>query len=320
MISMNHGGKRFDWQRVQSVEDLELGRKYLFQPEFIPLLHSYLGVKPGLVMADVGCGTGSFSRLIAKGLKGKGKVVGIDLDRDLLQFAKIRAEQEGLSEILEFKYGDAYSLPFEEETFDVTTSHTLVGVLRDPMKCILEKKRVTKKGGIVSAVETIEGAGKLNFHGDYGSFSKIERLKELEDKTWKVWQSKVYPVLKNTLSIWSDMPPSKIPILFRDAGLRDIKVSGYLSLFTVSDSRYSIQEMIEHLQRDYKDRVKKIRKSFAENKDKYGEEGVTEADIEELVTLERQKYEYLVRKPDRIRQVFEMEARPRIIVAGSKRD
>lgn len=151
MISMVIGKDEFDWQRVQSVEDLELGREYLFRPEFVPLLYSYLGVRPGLTVADIGCGTGSFSRLVARGLRGKGKVIGVDSDQTLLRIAGNRAEQEGLSELLEFKCGDAYSLPFGDETFDATTSHTLLGILRDPTKCIIEKKRVTKQGGIVSA-------------------------------------------------------------------------------------------------------------------------------------------------------------------------
>ena len=318
MISMDTRKDEFDWQRVQSVEDLELGREYLFRPEFVPLLYSYLGIRPGLAVADIGCGTGSFSRLLAQGLKGKGRVIGVDPDQTLLRLARNRAEQEGLSGLLEFKYGDAYSLPFGDETFDVTTSHTLLGILRDPMKCIIEKRRVTKQGGIVSAVETIGTPGKMSYPGDYTDL-EMGRLTELEEKTERVWREAVYPFLKDTLGIWSDVPPSSYPILFRNAGLNDIEVNGYLSLFTISDRRYSIQEMKEYLRRDFEDRVKKIRKSFSEHKVKYKGEGVTEADIEELATLWKRKYEYLVDTPKRIRKVFEMEARTRIIIAGTRR-
>ncbi|MFQ6068053.1 MAG: hypothetical protein ACE5KD_00765 [Candidatus Bathyarchaeia archaeon] len=49
-----------DWLRIQSIEDLEFGRKYLFRPEFLPLLFSYIGVKSGILALDMGCGTGSF--------------------------------------------------------------------------------------------------------------------------------------------------------------------------------------------------------------------------------------------------------------------
>jgi len=306
-----------DWQRVQSVEDLELGRKYLFRPEFIPLLYSYLGIRCGVIVADVGCGTGSFSRLIARGLEGKGKIVGIDLDRNLLKIAGKMAEAEGLSDIIEFMCGDAYSLPLKDEAFDITTSHTLLDVLKNPMKCILEKKRVTKQGGIVSAVDTIGGIGATSYRGDYKDFSGIERLKELEDKNAKVWRERIFPKLAEWW--WSNIQPSQFPKLFRDAGLKDIKVNGYLSLFSISDSRYSLQEMKEYLRRDYEDRVRKIRRSFIENRKEYEEGGVADSDIEELIALWKQKYEYLVREPKRIREVWEMEARPRIIITGINR-
>jgi len=58
----------------------------------------------------------------------------------------------------------------------------------------------------------------------------------------------------------------------------------------------------------------------AEYRNEYFEKGVTEGDIEELVSLWKKKHEYLLQKPDRIRKLFEIEARPRIIVAGTRKE
>ena len=165
------------WLRVQSVEDLELGRKYLFRPEYLPLLYSYLGIKLGIIASDIGCGTGSFSRLIVRGLEGRGLLVGVDLDKFLLKIAKQKANEEGLSNVLEFICSDAYNLPFRENSFDVVTSHTLLGVLKDLKKCILEKKRVAKIGGYVSTVEAIPGL--KGYPGYYPDFPHLQRLTEL---------------------------------------------------------------------------------------------------------------------------------------------
>ncbi|MFQ6068052.1 MAG: methyltransferase domain-containing protein [Candidatus Bathyarchaeia archaeon] len=40
-----------------------------------------------------------------------------------------------------------WNLLFEDNTFDIVTSHTLLGILQKPRACILEKKRVAKIGG-----------------------------------------------------------------------------------------------------------------------------------------------------------------------------
>jgi ubiquinone/menaquinone biosynthesis C-methylase UbiE len=52
---------------------LELGRKYMWREEFLPLLFQYLELSPGQNVVDVGCGTGFFTRIVARGLKGRGK-------------------------------------------------------------------------------------------------------------------------------------------------------------------------------------------------------------------------------------------------------
>ena len=48
-----------------------------------------------------------------------------------------------------FQVGDVYSLEFADDTFDVVFAHALMGWLPDPVKALVEMKRVTKKGGWV---------------------------------------------------------------------------------------------------------------------------------------------------------------------------
>lgn len=303
-----------NWQKVQSIEDLEIGRKYMFRPEYVPILYSYLGIKPGIIAADIGCGTGYFSRLMARGLGGKGGVVGVDLDKRLLKIAKEKAKEEGLSNVLEFICGDAYNLPFQDNSFDVITSHTLLAALQDLMKCILEKKRVAKVGGYVSTVEAIprlEG-----YLGYYPDFPHLQRLNELYVKKHKIWGERIYP----KLGIGSDVSPFEYPRLFLEAGLRDIIIDGFLCVFSISDARYSLEEMKEYLRRNYENDVRKILEIDQDEREEYRKGGMTNNDFEELLFLLRKEYEYLIQKPERIRQVMKTIIRPRIIVRGTKQN
>src|SRR5215813_11458279 len=59
-----------------------------------------LALKNGDVVADIGAGTGYFSRPIAKAVAPDGKVYAVDVAADVLQYLKGRADQEGISNIV----------------------------------------------------------------------------------------------------------------------------------------------------------------------------------------------------------------------------
>lgn len=60
---------------------------------------SRLSLKPGVVVADIGAGTGVFSRPLAKAVAPNGKVYAVDVDPGLLDYINQRAKQENLSNI-----------------------------------------------------------------------------------------------------------------------------------------------------------------------------------------------------------------------------
>jgi ubiquinone/menaquinone biosynthesis C-methylase UbiE len=106
-------------------ESLERGWRYTYRPEFMPLLMDYLGAGPGMRILDVGCGTGFLARLLARTLDDV-QVVGLDADEKMLDLARHMLEREGLTDRVELQQGDAYQLPFSDETFDLVTSQTLL--------------------------------------------------------------------------------------------------------------------------------------------------------------------------------------------------
>ncbi len=57
------------------------------------------GVKPGMVVADVGAGTGLFTILFAQAVGPTGLVYAVDVSKDFIDFILKRAEQQGLKNV-----------------------------------------------------------------------------------------------------------------------------------------------------------------------------------------------------------------------------
>lgn len=84
---------------------------------------------------DVGCGTGANLEMLSQ----FGAAEGVDVSDDALEFCR----RKGLS----VQKGLAETLPYEDETFDVTTALDVVEHLDDDIAGLKEMYRVTKTGG-----------------------------------------------------------------------------------------------------------------------------------------------------------------------------
>jgi SAM-dependent methyltransferase len=96
---------------------------------------------------DVGCGSGSMARLIARSFP-RARVTGVDICEQYLDFAERKARDEGLQNV-NFRRGDVFELPFADATFDVVWAKYLLQWLKQPKGALAELKRVTKPGGLV---------------------------------------------------------------------------------------------------------------------------------------------------------------------------
>jgi ubiquinone/menaquinone biosynthesis C-methylase UbiE len=103
----------------------EIALRYTYRPEFVPLLLEYLGAKPGTRILETGCGSGFFSRLLARTLPDV-QLLALDTDGEMLNIARQMKEREGLSGSIQLGYGDAFQLPFPDNSFDLVTSHRLL--------------------------------------------------------------------------------------------------------------------------------------------------------------------------------------------------
>ena len=114
-----------------------------------------LKLKGNESVLDVGCGLGRATIGVAKQLT-SGKIIGVDI-WDTLEIpgncpekALKNAEIEGVREKVDFRYGDAYDLPFEDKQFDVVICSGLITSFHNDekkLKAMSEIFRVLKTNG-----------------------------------------------------------------------------------------------------------------------------------------------------------------------------
>ena len=110
-----------------------------------------IGLRAGWHLLDVGCGTGALDRWLARHTRGENPITAIDLSPYFLREARSMTEKAGLAGIIEYREGNAESLPFADEQFDVSMSYTVMEEC-DADRMLAEMIRVTRCGGTVAAM------------------------------------------------------------------------------------------------------------------------------------------------------------------------
>ena len=129
--------------KVQSTELLYYSRLERFNDKNCARWFDLLKVKDGMKVLEVGCGGGHFTNMVKKYFPNC-EVWGIDLDAKHIQFAKNKCKELGLD--VKYLEADINNLPFDDESFDVIFSHTVVEHL--PFENFInEQYRTLKKGG-----------------------------------------------------------------------------------------------------------------------------------------------------------------------------
>lgn len=97
---------------------------------------------------DVGCGTGKSSRDAARRAH-DGAVLGVDLSERMLDDARRRSAEEGLTNV-EFLHADAQVHPFEPGSFDVAISVFGAMFFADPPAAFANIRRSLRPGGRIA--------------------------------------------------------------------------------------------------------------------------------------------------------------------------
>jgi SAM-dependent methyltransferase len=106
----------------------------------------WLAPPAGWWWIDVGCGNGAFTELLVERCSPTA-VLGIDPSEAQLAYARGRPATRSV----EFRQGDAMSLPCRDHSFDAAVMALVIFFVPDPPKGVAEMARVVRPGGLIAS-------------------------------------------------------------------------------------------------------------------------------------------------------------------------
>ncbi len=116
------------------------------------------GIKPGMCVVDLGCGSGTFTLPMAKQVGENGKVFAVDIQPKMLRQLEsklLREENKSLKERIKVIEGSAYRPPLEDESVDVCCMISVLQEIPDRVRALREVKRILKPTGILAVTEFV---------------------------------------------------------------------------------------------------------------------------------------------------------------------
>ncbi len=215
------------WSKyVQGTKTLYYTRKLrfndIFAEQYINLFN--LDKSMHLKILEIGCGPGALAGALHRWYP-NAEITGIDRDTLFIEFAQ--KSEKGI----EFIEGDATSLPFSDNCFDVTISNTVSEHI-EPSKFYKEQFRVLKKGGVCLVLSSRKG---INI------YPKCLDLCEYEQEFWKKAEqydnsADKYDVCKYPMS------ESELPAAMEKYGFKNVS-TGYAVIDLTPDNPKFSSEM-----------------------------------------------------------------------------
>ena len=115
------------------------------------LLLKNLAVKPGMVVADIGAGSGYHSALLSK-MVGNGKVFAVDVEPEMIAYLNARIKQEKLSRIVPV-LSTEQKVSLSENTIDMMLLVDVYHEFSFPYEMALSMRAALKPGGKLVLVE-----------------------------------------------------------------------------------------------------------------------------------------------------------------------
>jgi ubiquinone/menaquinone biosynthesis C-methylase UbiE len=176
--------------RYDSVKNYfrEYEHMYLAQP----IMEAIAPHKSPLIL-DVATGTGRLPLAMMRHNGFQGRVVGIDLSRQMLRYAVKNLNL--YEERVDFIWSPAEKLPFADNTFDVVTSLEALEFMTDPKAVLAELVRVLRPGGLLLVSQrqnTRYMPGKTWTSGEIQAILVDMGVEDAKAQIWQVDYRKVW--------------------------------------------------------------------------------------------------------------------------------
>ncbi len=111
-------------------------------------------IKPGETVLDLGSGGGIDVLLASKRVGKQGKVIGLDMTKEMVQRASDNAKKLGLGNV-EFKLGEIEGIPLEDGSVDVIMSNCVICLSPDKKRVFQEMFRVLRSHGRLAIADEV---------------------------------------------------------------------------------------------------------------------------------------------------------------------
>ncbi len=233
-------------QYFQNEEFLEKTRMGMLLPELREVIRSWLGLQEGMRVLDVGCGSGAYTRYLAEGMKDT-EFQGLDNDPDFIASAERIEEERTEGRRIRYQTGDALALPYEDGSFDLVVSHTFLTSMPQYREALAQMRRVCRKGGRISSLSGMTFTSIPLDMGTYpAEYSWVGRYYELLNKVVGMYQH-IVPYQEYSRGV----PPTKMPRVFSEAGLKEVSVYPVGSFWSLSNAAVPVERKRRYLELDY---------------------------------------------------------------------
>ena len=134
---------------------LDSDRRRVLQPaeDFIQAA----GIKPGMRVLEIGCGSGAFTTFVARAVGPAGRVEALDIQPAMLAQLEKKLAKPVYQDIqnITLHRASAYELPFGDGELDLTYLITVLPEIPDQARVLAEINRVLKPGGILAVAELL---------------------------------------------------------------------------------------------------------------------------------------------------------------------
>jgi SAM-dependent methyltransferase len=141
-----------DYLFAQSTDEVRrLKRQSEFFSRFTNHLLDSAGISTGMKVLDVGTGIGDVAFMVARRVGPQGAVVGVDMNPAMIDFARQRAQAEGITNV-SFVQGDITQIALDDQ-FDAVVGRLFLMYIKDRAALLRKLSQRLRPGGILAFQE-----------------------------------------------------------------------------------------------------------------------------------------------------------------------